>query len=417
MRNKENAKYIKLGLTGAGVVAFGLLFFFLIYRNSLGVALAVLGRILRPFIIGAVLAYLVTPLSNGFVKRFGDKRMGLANAIALVIALVVVLAILLLIVPKLIDSVVEIAQALPGQVEQLGQKITALLEEKPDLQATVSPILDNLGGEVKGLFGSNGAKLADSALKVLGGAAGGVVSVVGVLVDLMIGVIVSLYFLSRRRQLAEQAKLILRGTFKKEWADWIESEVRFADRMFNGFFIGKLLDSAIVGAICFVGCLVMGFGSPLLIAVIVGVTNIIPFFGPYIGGGVSALLLLLENPTHCLMFLVFVMLLQQLDGNVIGPKILGDSTGLSALWVMFGILLFGGLWGIAGMLIGVPLMAVIYDIVRQITYRGVRGHGREDMIVSYEARFHTARKKAKNSGHGVGRGREKGDPQDGDSDG
>ena len=395
MRNKENAKYIKLGLTGAGVVAFGLLFFFLLYRNSLGVALGVLGRILRPFIIGGVLAYLVTPLSNGLVKRFGGKRMGLANAIALVIVLVAVLAILLLIVPKLIESVVEIAHALPGQVEQLGQKITALLEENPDLQATVSPILDNLGNEVKGLFGSNGAKLADSALKVLGGAAGGVVSVVSVLVDLMIGVIVSLYFLSKRRQLAEQAKLILRGTLREEWADWIESEVRFADRMFNGFFIGKLLDSAIVGAICFVGCLVMGFGSPLLIAVIVGVTNIIPFFGPYIGGGVGALLLLLENPTHCLMFLVFVVLLQQLDGNVIGPKILGDSTGLSALWVMFGILLFGGLWGIAGMLIGVPLMAVIYDIVRQITYRSVRRHGRDDMIASYEAQFHTASKKAK----------------------
>ena len=139
MRNKENAKYIKLGLTGAGVVAFGLLFFFLLYRNSLGVALGVLGRILRPFIIGGVLAYLVTPLSNGLVKRFVGKRMGLANAIALVIVLVAVLAILLLIVPKLIESVVEIAQALPGQVEQLGQKITALLEENPDLQATVSP--------------------------------------------------------------------------------------------------------------------------------------------------------------------------------------------------------------------------------------------------------------------------------------
>ena len=396
MRNRENAKYIKIGLTGACIVAFGLLFFFLIYRNSLGVAMGVLGRILRPFIIGAVLAYLVTPLSNGLVKRFGGKRMGLANAIALVIVLVAVLAILLLIVPKLIDSVVSIAKALPGQVERLGQRIAVLLEENPDLQATLAPILDDLGKEIKGVFGSNGSRLADSALKVLGGAAGGVVSVVGVLMDLMIGVIVSLYFLSRRRQLAEQAKLILRGTFKEEWADWIESEVRFADRMFNGFFIGKLLDSAIVGVICFVGCLLMGFRSPLLIAVIVGVTNIIPFFGPYIGGGVSALLLLLENPTHCLMFLVFVILLQQLDGNVIGPKILGDSTGLSALWVMFGILLFGGLWGITGMLIGVPLMAVIYDIVRQITYRSVRGHGREDMIVSYEARFHAAKKKAKN---------------------
>ena len=355
-------------------------------------ALNTLSGILRPFIIGAVLAYLVTPLANSLTKRMNGKHEGLANALALAIVLIVILAILLLIVPKLIDSIVGIAQALPGQAEALGKKITALLEENPDLQATWEEIYDHLGNEAKNMFsgstGGSGGNLADSAMKLLSGAAGGVVSVFGVLLDLLIGVIVSLYFLSKRKQLAEQAKLILRGTFKAEWADWIEREVRFADRMFNGFFVGKLLDSAIVGVICFVGCLLMRFKSSLLIAVIIGVTNIIPFFGPYIGGGVCALLLLLENPTHCLMFLIFVVVLQQLDGNIIGPKILGDSTGLSALWVMFGILLFGGLWGIIGMLVGVPLMAVIYDIIRQITYRGVRRHGREEMIESYEARFH-----------------------------
>ena len=164
--------------------------------------------------------------------------------------------------------------------------------------------------------------------------------------DLFIGFIVALYYLSRRRQLAAQAELMVRGIFKDAWADWIIHEVKYADRMFNGFFMGKLLDSTIVGVICLVGCLVMGFESPLLIAVIVGVTNIIPFFGPFIGAIPCVLLLLLANPVHALMFLIFVIVLQQLDGNVIGPKILGDSTGLSALWVMFGILLFGGLWGI-----------------------------------------------------------------------
>ena len=209
--------------------------------------------------------------------------------------LAVILAILLLIVPKLIDSIVGIAQALPAQAEALGKKITAVLEKNPDLQATWEEIYVKLDNEAKNMFsgstGGNGGVIADSAMKVLGGAAGGVVSVFGVLLDLLIGVIVSLYFLSRRSQLAEQAKLILRGTFKTEWADWIEREVRFADCMFNGFFVGKLLDSAIVGVICFVGCLLMGFKSSLLIAVIVGVTNIIPFFGPYIGGGICALLL------------------------------------------------------------------------------------------------------------------------------
>jgi predicted PurR-regulated permease PerM len=158
--------------------------------------------------------------------------------------------------------------------------------------------------------------------------------------------------------------------------------------MFNSFFMGKLMDSAIVGVICFAGCLLMGFNNALLIAVIVGVTNIIPFFGPFIGAVPCTLLLLLENPTHALMFLIFVIILQQLDGNVIGPKILGDSTGLSALWVMFGILLFGGLWGILGMLVGVPLMAVIYDIIRQLTFKGLREKGYGAQVDAYIKKYH-----------------------------
>jgi predicted PurR-regulated permease PerM len=152
-----------------------------------------------------------------------------------------------------------------------------------------------------------------------------------------------------------------------------------------------------VGVICFVGCLVMGFKNPLLIAVIVGVTNIIPFFGPYIGAIPCALLLLLENPMHALMFVIFIIILQQLDGNLIGPKILGDSTGLSGLWVMFGILLFGGLWGILGMLIGVPLMAVIYDIIRQLTYRGMREHGYGKQLDDYIRKYHPEQLKKQKS--------------------
>ena len=194
------------------------------------------------------------------------------------------------------------------------------------------------------------------------------------------------------RQLAEQATMIVRSALKPSWAEWVLNEVRFADRMFNGFFMGKLMDSAIVGVICFVGCLLMGFKNPLLIAVIVGVTNIIPFFGPFIGAIPCALLLLLDNPTHALMFLVFIIILQQVDGNIIDPRILGESTGLSALWVMFGILLFGGLWGILGMLIGVPLMAVIYDIIRQLTFKGMRDRGYGKQVDAYNQRYHPEEK-------------------------
>lgn len=395
MKNRENAKYVKLGLTGAAVVAFGLIFFFLLYRaDGFSVGIRVLGGILRPFLYGAVIAYLVTPLARKLSRVMGkpDGSASLANALAIVIAIAIVLAILLLIIPQLVSSIVKIINALPAQLEALKLKIQQMLDDDPTLLEDFNELSAQLQSKLNGLLkgGSDASKLLTKALNIANGALSTVKGLLGLLLDLFIGVIIALYFLSKRAQLASQATMIVRAVFKPSWADWIISEVRYADRMFNGFFMGKLLDSAIVGVICFIGCLLMGFESPLLISVIVGVTNIIPFFGPYIGAIPSALLLLLENPVHCLMFLVFIIVLQQLDGNVIGPKILGDSTGLSALWVMFGILLFGGLWGIIGMLVGVPLMAVIYDIIRQLTFRGVRRNGREDMIEVYNARFHPA---------------------------
>lgn len=392
MRNRENTVYIKVGVTAAAVVAFGIVLFFAMYRSDgTSGALTILGQILRPFVIGGVLAYLVAPLSNRLVRLFHGRYQGLADLLALLAAVIVVSAILLLIVPQLVESVMGIVQALPEQIEALSQKIIALLEENPDLQAQLEGLYAQLTAEGGGILSGaqdGGGEIAGVALQWVGGVANGAFSAFGAIKDLLIGMIVSLYLLSRRRQLAAQAKLVAHSLLKPEWAEWIEAEARFTDRMFNGFFVGKLLDSAIIGAICFAGCLLMGFKSALLISVIVGVTNIIPFFGPLIGAIPCALLLLLENPTHCLMFLVFIIVLQQLDGNVIGPKILGDSTGLSALWVMFGILLFGGLWGILGMLVGVPLTAVIYDVARQITFRGARRRGHDDMVAAYNAEFH-----------------------------
>lgn len=406
MRNRENEKYVKIGITAAAVVAFGIVFYFMFYRaTGFSKALRFMGRILRPFIVGGILAYLVTPLANKLNRLLGGKREGLANILAILIAVVIVLAILFLIVPQLVDSIAAIAKALPGEIDALQRRITQMLQDDPELQAewegTYAQLIEEGKALINKIMGGDAVgNVAGKAMQIAGGVADRAFSVFNVLKDLLIGVIVSLYFLSKRAQLAEQAKLIVRGLFKPEWADWIEKEVRFADRMFNGFFVGKLLDSAIVGVICFLGCLLMGFKSPLLIAVIVGVTNIIPFFGPFIGAIPCALVLLLENPIHCLMFLVFVIVLQQIDGNIIGPKILGDSTGLSALWVMFGILLFGGLWGILGMLIGVPLMAVIYDIIRQITFKGVRDHGRQEMIDRYNDRFHPPAGPDKGKGSG-----------------
>ena len=230
--------------------------------------------------------------------------------------------------------------------------------------------------------------LASFAVYLAGAVLGAKKGPLAVALYLLIGLVVSVYFLAIRKQFAAQARLLLHAVCNDKWVGRVEREVRYTDRMFNGFLMGKLLDSLVIGILCLIGCVAMGFSSAPLISVIVGVTNIIPFFGPFIGAVPCAFLLLLEKPIYCLMFIIFIIILQQLDGNVIGPKILGDSTGLSALWVMFGILLFGGLWGIVGMLVGVPLMAVIYDIVRQMTFGGVRKRGHGEMIDAYRKEFH-----------------------------
>jgi len=395
MKNKENEKYFKWGLTALVVTALAILFANKVFNGSgQPGAASLLLKILRPFVFGGAIAYLVTPLANWLDRLFGGKARGLANVLALVIAILIVLGVILLIVPQLVSSIVEIAKSIPAQIKLLQEHFSAQVSQYTSSHPEQADFVKNTVADIIGWFNalsatfSTAGTIVEKVKPVLAGSASKVTDAIGALKDLMIGAIVALYFLSKREQLAAQATMIVRGLFKPSWAEWILNEVKFADRMFNGFFMGKLLDSAIVGVICFVGCLLMGFNNALLIAVIVGVTNIIPFFGPFIGAIPCALLLLLDNPMHALMFLIFVIILQQLDGNVIGPKILGDSTGLSALWVMFGILLFGGLWGILGMLIGVPLMAVIYDIIRQLTYHGLRQKGHQGIIDAYNRKFH-----------------------------
>ena len=394
MKNKENEKYVKLGITGVAILAAGMLCAVLLFRSAIiGKALRTIAKILAPFVYGAVTAYLLMPLCSRLEKLFGlllrGRRDPLAGTLAILcsmlIALVLVLAMVLLVIPQLVKSISSLVDTLPGQIAAAQARIQPLIDNPPEWLSWVKEYSKGIVARVTTWARTD---LPARAQALLLGAVAQVASLFTALSNLMLGAIVAIYLLARRKQLKAQGKLLLRGAFRESWVDWIESELRFADRMFNGFFMGKLLDSAIVGVLCFIGCLIMGFSSPALIAVIVGVTNLIPFFGPYMGAIPCALLLLLENPMHCLMFIIFIVVLQQLDGNLIGPRILGNTTGLSGMWVMFAILLFGGLWGIGGMIVGVPLMAVIYDVIRQLTFSGVRRHGKADMIDTYNAEYH-----------------------------
>ncbi len=399
MKNKENEQYVKLGVTLAIVVIVGLMsYFFMIgFRKNGGVPGKILS-ILKPFVYGAVIAYIATPLCRRLERMFSTWFKGkndklaasLAIGVSIITEIIVIMAVLLLIIPQLIDSISGLAEVLPGQIVAARANIEALLNDPPPWLAWVQQNFGDLNEKLNLWFRSDFPSLTRSMLT---SAVPKLTGAFGVVYHVLLGQIVAVYLLARRKQLGAQLKLLVHGTLRPAWAEWVVAETKMADRLFNGFFMGKLLDSAIIGILCFIGCLAMGFGSPVLIAVIVGVTNIVPFFGPLIGAVPCGLLLLLENPMHCLMFVIFVIVLQQLDGNVIGPRILGNTTGLSGLWVMFGILLFGGLWGISGMIVGVPLMALIYDLVRQIAFRGVRKRGMEDMLDDYQAKYHPAEKK------------------------
>ena len=210
--------------------------------------------------------------------------------------------------------------------------------------------------------GSNLILNIENLEKILGGVSVGVMGVFSTAKNLLIGVIVMIYLLNIKETLAAQGKKLIYTFLPLQVANATVEEFRYIHKVFSGFIIGKLIDSLIIGVICFILMNLFRLPYALLISVIVGVTNIIPFFGPFIGAIPSAVLVFLISPKQCLYFIGLILVLQQFDGNILGPKILGNSTGLSSFWVLFSILLFGGIYGFVGMIIAVPLTAVIFDL-------------------------------------------------------
>jgi predicted PurR-regulated permease PerM len=200
----------------------------------------------------------------------------------------------------------------------------------------------------------------------------GVYGVAKSIYNLIIGIIVSIYLLSDKEGFVAAVKRMMYSIFSVETADRLRSGLNFVDRTFMSFLNGKLLDSLIIGIICYIVCSILQMPYTLLVSVIVGVTNIIPFFGPLIGAVPSALIILMVDPTKCLIFVIFVIILQQIDGNIIGPRILGNSTGITGFWVMFSIILGGGLFGFWGLLLGVPVFVVIYSLVTNLVVKKLK---------------------------------------------
>lgn len=390
-------RYLKIGITGAAILASGILCAFVLFKMPVIISvLKGITEILKPFLYGVVFAYLLAPLCNKieeklfqiFPKAKTKARRFIcfiAIVISLCVAIAVIWLIIMMIIPQVWDSVMKIIQMVPQKLIVVNNWIEHMLENQPELQAYFEEFSSQAESNIDSLLNVDTIQKVQSIINSLSVQLFGVL---GVVKNIFLGLLISAYLLGSRKLFGAQAGLILHGVFSDKWAKIIEEEIRYTDKMFNGFLVGKIIDSAIMGLLCFAGTSIMGFEAPAFISVIIGITNIIPFFGPFIGAIPCGLLLLLENPMHCLYFIIFIFVLQQLDGNVIGPKILGNTTGVSSFWVLFAILLFGGMWGVVGMVIGVPLFAVIYDIIRKLVYRGLRKHKRESMITDYEEKYH-----------------------------
>ena len=271
------------------------------------------------------------------------------------IALIVVL--MWIVVPQVISSIMMIVSNLGVYREHIRSLIEPLMEKYPDIAVQAQRAIDNVGNLVDN-FIKNDMMTAVSVLST------GLMSMGASVYHFILGAIVSVYLLASKNRLIGVGKKSLYTLFGPEKGDQAMIGVRYANRVFKGFFVGKLLDSLIIGVLCFIGVTIFGMPYSVLISIVVGVTTVIPYFGPFIGAIPSALLILVVDPTKCLIFCIFILVLQQLDGNVIGPKVLKNTTGVSSLGVLISILVGGGLFGVGGMLVSVPAYAVLCMLVR-----------------------------------------------------
>ena len=396
MKDPYKRRYFYLMMSIFGAISLSILVFFLLYRfQGVGNVFHKLKDILAPFIYGGVVAYLLRPMCNFYESVLSENLPGktkkaaktLSIALSLATGIMAVYMVIIMIAPELYNSILSLWTTLPAKVSSFLEWAGVTFGEDENIaemlrlfDSSASTLYQNLEKWVS-------ETIAPYISSIVSGVGSSVTKVLQFLYDLLIGLIVACYLLASRKKFARQSVLIVRSVLKPRWADLFLSEVAFIDRMFGGFIDGKILDSAIIGLLCYVGCRIFKFPNPLLVSAIVGITNVIPFFGPFIGGIPATLLIMIEDPIKGLWFILFVLALQQLDGNVIGPKILGDRTGLSSFWVLFTIVLFGGLWGVVGMVIGVPLFAVIYDMVKKFVRRGLLKREQNEVWDKYKADY------------------------------
>ena len=407
-RIRLEKQHYQWGLTAFLVIVACVLVFFAIYRfDVIQRFFQFAGNVLAPFIYGLVMAYLICPIYNATVrgtysllnrgnvevKHDMELSKGVGTVVSVLVIIIVLAGVFWMIIPGLVDSIVNIVEILPSATRKMSAWLEMKLSRLPVDEATLDEWLDNLMSRtlefVTNIVLPHSQSLATSVSH-------GVLGAVGFLMDFVIGIIISAYFLNSKDTFLAQIKKVIVASFKEKTAEEIFRGAAYTNKTFGGFISGKIIDSIIIGIICFLVMTLFGWEYALLISCIIGLTNIIPIFGPFIGAIPSTLLLLMVNPVHAIYFVIFVLILQQFDGNILGPKILGETTGLESFWVLFAVLVGGGLFGFIGMVIGIPVFAVIYHYMGRLLNRQLVRKGYSTDLNDYRIdpdRVKTDRKK------------------------
>lgn len=396
MHEHRDKPYFKWGLT-ALVVIFISILLVVIFTNLPGffAVLKSVGTILEPLFIGVIIAFLLNP-----IVRFVDCRLNpllarktkwkpttikkLSRAagvvVALVFALLILYAFFSMLLPQLYDSVVGIVDNAETYYTSIDGWVQNILEDNPEIQRYVDAALTRVFTSFDTWFNTT---FLQDVQKLLTTLTTSVVAVVKSLLNVLIGLVASVYILWSKDTFQSQSKKLIVALFSPKRADHIFYLGRNIHRVFSGYVIGTIVDSALMGVLCYIGMLILKMPYPALVSTIVGVTNVIPFFGPIIGLVPSAFLILLVNPLQAFYFVIFILAVQQIDGNVIAPKILGNSIGISGFWVLASITVAGSLFGFAGMVLGVPVFAILYLLISDAVNETLRKKNRTTDTAAY----------------------------------
>ena len=395
MEENKNDIYFKWGLTAVAVIVIALVISLIF--SKLGIIASALKTIVSTVssvLYGVVMAFLMAPvydrisawveeiLSSFFPKwkKSGKWAKFIATLACLIILIFVIFALIMMIIPELVNSITNVIGYAPDGMSNLENWLKDILNKNPDLEKLVIGNYQDISERISDIATTNVLPNVNTYIKNL---SSGVMNALGVVVNIIIGMMVMMYLLNMKTTLSSQAKKIVYSLAGVKIGNEIVTEARYIKNMFEKFIVGKIIDSIIIGIINYFFMVIIHMPYALLISVVVGVTNVIPFFGPFIGAIPSIVLLLLVSPFTALQFAVWILVLQQVDGNIIGPKILGQTTGLPSFWVLFSILLFGGLFGIVGMIIAVPTWAIIYRTISRLSEHFLRKKGLEPDSGSY----------------------------------